>query len=411
MKILLINSVCGIGSTGKIVSKIANNYLDNGNECVVAYGRYNAPKECAAYSKKICTSLEVKINGVKARILDNEGFNAKKSTKRFLDWVEKYNPDVIWIHNLHGYYINIELLFNWLKKHENINVKWTLHDCWAFTGHCAYFSYVNCNKWTEGCSKCIQKYKYPKSIFFDNSSKNYEMKKKMFSGIKNMELIVPSKWLEKLVKNSFLGVYKISIVKNSIDKNIYKVSNKNYFDKFNINNKIILLGLANVWEERKGLYDFYKLSQMLNNNYVIVLVGLEKKQINKIEKKISNVKMVSSINGISVFEKITEQENNNDSINKDDSQVFIKVNPSVENVYRLLMKKEPIYNNKFSINKLICIERTNNQIELANIYSSADYYLHLSYEDNYPTTCLEAKACGTSIILYDCCGNSETIDD
>lgn len=135
MKVLFINSVCGIRSTGRIVAQLAEDYIKNGHECRIAYGREEAPEALSAISIRIGSELNVKRNVILARLLDNEGLNAKRATRIFLNWANMYNPDVLWLHNIHGYYLNIEMLFDWIKSRPQMQVKWTLHDCWAFTGH------------------------------------------------------------------------------------------------------------------------------------------------------------------------------------------------------------------------------------------------------------------------------------
>ena len=152
----MINSVCGIRSTGRICTDTAERLISDGHECRIAYGRENVPSKYKAISCRIGSEWQVRLNGIKARLFDNEGLNAKSQTKAFLKWAEEYNPDLLWLHNLHGYYINYELLFNWIKSRPQMQVKWTLHDCWSFTGHCAHFSFVGCNKWKSACEKCPQ---------------------------------------------------------------------------------------------------------------------------------------------------------------------------------------------------------------------------------------------------------------
>lgn len=278
MKVLIINSVCGIRSTGRIVSDLALQYINNGHECIVAYGREYVPDRFKNISYRITTDTNVKINALKARVFDNEAFNAIKETKKFIKWADNYNPDVLWLHNLHGYYINIELLFKWIKSRPKMKVKWTLHDCWAFTGHCAYFSYVKCDKWTDECCDCPQSKSYPSSLIFDASRSNFLRKKNCFTGVKNMSIITPSKWLAELVKQSFLKEYPVSVEYNTVDKSIFKPTDGDFRKKHKLDNKLIILGVASVWDDRKGLADFIELSEHLSSDYKIVLVGLSKKQ-------------------------------------------------------------------------------------------------------------------------------------
>ena len=341
MKILQINSVCGYGSTGKIAYDLCKVLESNGHECVVAYGRGNAPKDIKTI--KIGTDKDVKIHGAASRITDKHGFYSKNVTKKFIKQIEEYDPDIIHLHNIHGYYINIELLFNYLSKADK-KVIWTLHDCWSFTGHCPYFDYVGCDKWKEECHNCPQKYRYPKSLFLDNSRRNYQIKKKLFTSVKDMTIVTPSKWLAELVKQSFLSKYPVKVIYNGIDLDIFKPTPSDFREKHNLKDKFIVLGVASVWEKRKGLDDFIKLSKMLSDKYRVVLVGLNKKQ------------------------------------------------------------KDNLPGN------IIGITRTSNANELAQIYTVADVFVNPTYEDNFPTTNIEALACGTPIITYDTGGSIESVN-
>lgn len=343
MRILFINSVCGIRSTGRIVTESAEELMAFGNECRIAYGRESIPTKYKNLSYRIGTDINVKINALNARAFDNDGFSAKKETEKFIEWANNYDPDVLWLHNLHGYYINIELLFNWIKTRPNMQVKWTLHDCWAFTGHCAYFSMINCNKWKIQCEKCIQKRGYPASYFIDNSKKNFERKRNAFTGVKHMTLITPSKWLADLVSESYLKEYNVEVHYNTIDKTVFKPTASNFRERYQLKDKLIVLGVASTWDKRKGLKDFIKLEKMLSDRYSIVLVGVDKKQ-----KKVLS-------------------------------------------------------------NRFITIEKTNSAKELAEIYTAADVFLNLTYEDNYPTVNLEAQACGTPCITYRTGGSVESV--
>ncbi len=343
MRILFINSVCGIRSTGRIVTELFEKLSSEGNECRIAYGRETAPEKYKAVSYKIGTDLSVRLSGLKARIFDNEGFNAKKETERFIEWADEFNPDILWLHNLHGYYINIDLLFAWIKSRPKMEVRWTLHDCWAFTGHCAYFSMKNCEKWKTHCENCPQKSEYPKSIFKDNSRNNFEKKCLAFTGVENIKLIAPSKWLAGLVGESFLKNYPIEVRYNTIDKSVFKPTPSNFREKYSLHNKTVVLGVASVWNERKGYGDFLELSKKLDEGYKLVLVGLSKGQLKRLPKKI------------------------------------------------------------------IGLEKTDSARELAEIYTAADVFLNLTYEDNYPTVNLEAFSCGTPCITYRTGGSVESV--
>lgn len=294
-KVLLINSVCGIGSTGRICTDLAQQFEKQGNEVKIAYGRNSyVPKQFQKYAVRIGNNFDVKLHALQTRLFDNHGFGSYNATKKFLNWVEEYNPNLIWLHNIHGYYINIELLFNWLKQHQNIQVKWTLHDCWAFTGHCTHFMIAKCNKWQTECKNCPQKKMYPVSLFKDNSKQNFEKKKKLFTGLQNLTLITPSQWLANLVKQSFLKEYSVEVVYNTIDKNIFKPTPSDFRKKYGLENKKIILGVASIWDYRKGLNDFIELSKMLDDKYKIILVGLTQKQIKSLPRNILGLQKTNS---------------------------------------------------------------------------------------------------------------------
>lgn len=292
MKVLMINSVCGIGSTGRICTDIADELTENGHECKIAFGRKAAPERYQKYAYRITSDGGVKINALKARLFDNEGFNAARATKKLISFIEEYNPDVIHLHNLHGYYLNVEVLFDYLKKADK-KVVWTLHDCWAFTGHCAYFDYPECGKWRENCGNCGRLNDYPKAII-DRSERNLAKKKGIFGGVKNLTVVTPSKWLAELAKQSFLGEYLIEVINNGIDTAVFHPTESNFKEKNGLSGKKIILGVANIWDARKGLGDFISLSKKISDDYRIVLVGLDEKQLGMLPENILGITRTSS---------------------------------------------------------------------------------------------------------------------
>lgn len=343
MKVLMINVVCGIRSTGRICTDLATALEAQGHEVKIAYGRENVPEQFQEYAVRIGSDLDVKLHGVKARLFDGAGFGSKRATEKFIDWVKEYDPDVIHLHNIHGYYINAEVLFNYLKACGK-KVIWTLHDCWAFTGHCVYFDYVGCDKWKTGCEHCPQKSEYPARIGPDMSRNNYVKKRELFTGISNMTLVTPSRWLADLLSESYMKEYPTRVIHNGVDTEVFKPTEGNVKERYNCQNKKIVLGVAAVWDKRKGLDYFVELSKMLDDSYQIILVGLSKEQIEKLPKNI------------------------------------------------------------------IGIERTNNVEELAELYTAADVFVNPTLEDNYPTTNLEAIACGTPVITYATGGSPESAE-
>jgi len=281
MRLLEINSVCGIKSTGRIAVDIAKEYEEKGYEVKIAYGRDSVPEDCKKYSVKIGNNWDFYIHGIKSRLFDMHGLGSKRATKSFLEWASEYNPDILWIHNIHGYYINYEMLFDWIKNRPEMEVRWTLHDCWAFTGHCSHFSASNCYKWQRGCYKCIQKSVYPSSILIDNSKKNYGRKKIAFSNVEKLTICVPSQWLYKHVSKSFLGQYPIEVIPNRVDLAVFSHKESNFRQKIGVaEQKIMLLGLASVWPPSKGLADLLYIYKNIDKSlFEMVVVGLSQKQI------------------------------------------------------------------------------------------------------------------------------------
>lgn len=293
MKYLFINSVSGFGSTGRIVAETCRHLTAEGHECRIAYGRKeNGAVDIA--SIPIGGRLDNIIHGMENRLLDNQGFGSFFATLRFLKQAEEFDPDVIWLHNIHGYYLHIGLLFRWLKR-SGKQIRWTLHDCWALTGHCAYFDYVGCDRWKTGCHHCPQKGEYPRAMLLDGSSRNYRTKKELFTGIPNLTLIVPSHWLEKRVKESFLGEYPVEVVYNTVDRQIFRPTESDFRERHGLTGKKIVLGVANVWDRRKGLEDFIALAGLLPESYRIVLIGLSEQQIASLPEKILGLPRTSSL--------------------------------------------------------------------------------------------------------------------
>lgn len=344
MKVLQINTTVNTTSTGRIAEEIGQTLMDQGYESVIAY-RKAGPAGSLSDLIKIGNTFDMYLHGVKSRLLDRHGFGSKNPTKSLIKEIERVNPDVIGLHNIHGYYLNIEILFNHLKSVQK-PVVWTFHDCWPFTGHCAYFDFVNCEKWKTECSSCPLTHAYPTSWHIDNSTKNFYDKKKIFTGLKNLTIVTPSKWLKNLVKQSFLKDYPVEVINNGIDLKRFKpVKTESIIEKYSLNGYKIVLGVASVWDRRKGLDHFIELAKLMDDDIRIVLVGLDKKQIQSLPQNI------------------------------------------------------------------IGVERTESVEELAALYSCADVFVNPTLVDNFPTTNLEALACGTPVITYDTGGSPEAVDD
>lgn len=345
--LLQINTTLNSGSTGRIAEGIGLTAKNNGWDCYVAHGaRYKNvsqlhPIQVGNYFNEIIHG------GWYSLLCDHHGLGSIHATKCLIKKIDTIiKPDIIHLHNIHGYYLNYRLLFEYLQT-VNIPVVWTLHDCWAFTGHCVHFDLIKCNKWQTQCCQCPQRGCYPKSFILDHSFDNYQLKKRLFTSLSDRLIIVPvSNWLAGLVKQSFLKDSRIQVIHNGIDIKSFEPSNdmNELVERNQINNKIIL-GVAAPWSERKGLLDFIKLRSILPlSDYTIVLIGLTKKQIIHLPKGI------------------------------------------------------------------IGLERTQNIQELAKWYSVANVFFNPTYEDNYPTVNLEAIACGTPVVTYRTGGSPEAIN-
>jgi len=285
MKTLLqITSEVNMGSVGRIAEEIGQLAIQNGWHSYIAYGRNENSSQSNLI--KIGTSFDIKIHGVQTRLFDRHGLASRNSTKRLIEQIKVVNPDVIHLHILHGYYINIKVFFNYLAN-TNIPVVWTLHDCWPFTGHCAYFDYINCKKWKSGCFNCPLKRDYPASLLIDRSRKNYYLKKTLFNSIENMQIVTVSKWLKNMVAESFLNNISTQVIYNGIDINVFTPTiYEDTRKKYSIEEKFVILGVANVWSFRKGFSDFIELSKHLSSNDIIILVGLSTNQIKQLPNNI-----------------------------------------------------------------------------------------------------------------------------
>ncbi len=342
MRVLLINSVCGRGSTGKICTDIAEVLTERGHEVKIAYGRGVVLEQYKKYAVRVGTEFDVKAHWLLTRLFDMHGLGSRMATLKFIRYIKEFNPDIIHLHNIHGYYINIKLLFEFLKAFHK-PVIWTLHDCWAFTGHCSHFDLIKCNKWEAGCYKCPLKKEYPASRVMDRSRYNYNLKKKLFGEIDDLTIVTPSKWLANLVERSFLGKYKTEVIPNGISTDAFKYRESDFKNRYGIEGKKTILGVAGIWSRSKGLEDIIKLSAIVDDGYVCVVVG-----------------------------KIPNKE-------------------------------------KYDLSRVIHIDHIDNAIELAEIYSSADFFFNPTMEETYSMVNLEAYTAGTPVITYRTGGSPETL--
>lgn len=343
MPILLqISLEVNSGSIGRIAEQIGEKVISAGWDSYITYARSNQPSKSKVI--KIGTYRDIYWHGFMTRLFDNHCLNSSRPTQLLIKKIKEINPDIIQLHHIHGYYLNMKILFKYLSS-LNIPIVWTFHDCWSITGHCAHFDYIHCDKWKTGCYKCIQKKEYPASWLLDQSERNYHLKKTLFNSVSNLTIVPVSNWLGEIVRHSFLKQHTIQIIHNGIDLDIFspQTNGDKIRSKYGIKRKKILLGVASKWDTRKGLKDFFELQKIIDQDYVIMLIGLNTQQI----------------------------------------------------------KDLPI--------GIIGLIRTENVQKLAELYSIAEAFINPTWEDTFPTTNLEAMACGTPVITYKTGGSVEAI--
>lgn len=335
MKLLQINVTANSGSTGKIAEAIGQLAISHGWESWIAYGR--GKPQSKSNLIRIGNDLDMRWHGLETRILDNHGLASRRTTRQFIHQIKMIKPDIIHLHNIHGYFINYPILFQFLRDWGG-PVVWTWHDIWPMTGHCAFFGLEPCEKWKTGCHKCHRKYVYPASLICNRSSKNYEDKCTAFSGLSNMTIALASDWLEEMKKDSFLKEMPGVVIHNGIDLKLFSpelvsVQGNNY-----------ILAVANVWTHEKGWDDLMSLRKKFPEDIEIIMVGLTKEQIKSLPDGIKGIQRTESIN------------------------------------------------------------------EMKSLYSNAIAFINPTWGDNFPTTNIEALACGTPVITYNTGGSPESID-
>lgn len=346
MKVFQINTVCGTGSTGRIAVNLAHMLEEQGNQSCIAYARGSAPADVDTFC--FGNKLEIYWHGIMTRLTDRHGMYSGKATKQLIAKIKEYNPDIIHLHNVHGYYLNIELLFDFLKEY-NRPVVWTLHDCWTFTGHCSHYTSVKCEKWKTQCYECPLKKEYPGSLFWDNSKENYRKKKELFTGLVQLHLVTPSVWLKNQVEQSFFfqnsenRAITCTAIPNGIETDKFVPTASDLKKQHGIEGKKVILGVANVWTKQKGINDFVQLSKLLDDSYQLVMIGMDEK------------------------------------------------------------RKKTLPSN------ILALERTKNLEELIQWYSVTDVYFNSSIEETMGMTTGEAISCGIPVVTYDSTAVPESV--
>lgn len=350
MKTLLqINPVLRVNtSTGRIMQEIGELAMQHGWRSCIAYSKgRDGIKSCQSEVIPVGNKWSTIWHGLETRLFDRHGLASNEATRLFVKQIQELKPDVIHIHNIHGYFLNYQILFDFLAK-SNIPVVWTVHDCWLYTGHCYYYSYAGCNKWQTGCGHCPQKREFPASWLIDRSHQNYEDKKQAFTSLPLDQLtIVPvSEWIREEMQYSFFRNNQFHVIHNGINTNIFNIYNPEQVkQKYELNGKHILLGVASIWSREKGFDDCIQMADLLHPDEMLVLVGVRPEQQKRLKKN------------------------------------------------------------------MLGIPRTENIHQLAELYAAADAFINPTWQDNYPTVNLEAIACGTPVVTYRTGGSIEAITD
>lgn len=286
-KLLQINISANWGSHGKIAEDIGQEVLTRGWSSFIAYGRISNPSKSQLIH--IGSTWDEHWHYINSMLFDSHGLSSKNATRILIDSIKQVKPDLIHLHNIHGYYINYPILFEFLRVYRK-PVVWTLHDCWSFTGHCTHFEYDRCFKWQTGCYDCQFKHVYPSSLIIEKSRRNYDLKKECFTSLDNLTLVPVSNWLYNHIMKSFLKNQNIYVIHNGVDIGTFK-PNKIIRE----NGVIELLGVASNWKMRKGLPDFIELRKILPENYHLTLIGLTKKEISQLPKGISGLERTNNV--------------------------------------------------------------------------------------------------------------------
>lgn len=328
------------------MQEIGEMAMAKGWESYVAYSRgRDGLRPCQSRLVPVGTKASVALHGVTTRLLDRHGLASSAATRRFVQRIEEIKPDIIHIHNIHGYFLNYKVLFDYLRRC-GTPVVWTVHDCWLYTGHCYYYSYVGCDRWQTECHDCPQRGDFPKSLFVDRSRQNFKDKRAAFTSLSKEQLtIVPvSDWIAGEMRHSFLSDFPFRVIHNGIDTEVFApCDTESARARYGLRAKYILIGVASIWSKEKGFDDFLRLASMLNDGEQLVLVG------------------------------VTDEDK----------------------------KRLP--------RNVVGISRTENVRQLAALYSTATAFVNLTYQDNYPTVNLEAIACGTPVVTYRTGGSVEAV--
>ncbi len=278
MRVYQLNTFCGLKSTGRIAWDICKLVLQDGGSVRFGYGAEAPSAEAAPYAYKIGGKWGRKLHGALRKLADGEGLGSVIATRALIRDIEKFQPDLIHLHNIHGAYLHIPTLFRYLAS-VRVPVVWTLHDCWPFTGHCAYFDASGCDRWQTECHHCPSLDRYPICKGLDGSRRNHRIKKKYLNKPENMTFVTPCQWLKAYLQRSHLGHYPCRVIYNGINFSNFKPVSSDLRTRYGLEDKKIVLSVASDWDERKGLPYLVKAAKELGSDYCFVLIGLSEAQV------------------------------------------------------------------------------------------------------------------------------------
>ena len=337
MRVAQINVTSEL-STGKIALAICETLQQSGHAALLCYSRGGIPQGVPGY--RIGSRADTLVHAGLARFLDCAGFLSRGATKKLVRQLKLYKPDLVHLHNLHGYYLNLPILMEYLQN-AGVPVVWTLHDCWPFTGHCAHYSMARCERFISGCHHCPNQKQYPASVLLDRSRQNWRKKREILTALPDLTLCAPSRWLAGEAQKSFLGGYPVRVLPSGIDLSVFRPAGEEavqtVIDRYRLarfGSKPILLSAASAWRAAKGINDLIDLQALLQDEAVIVIAGLTAKQMEILPPEIIGLPLIHGAD------------------------------------------------------------------TLRALYTAADLYLSLSYEESQGLTLVEALACGTQVLCY-----------
>lgn len=302
-RLLSINATLNWGSTGRIVEQIAQLAQKSGWDCYTAHGpRYI--RESMTQTIQVSSEFDNRMHAIKSIFMGGHGLGSKHSTKLFVEAIKEINPDIIHLHNIHGYYINYPILFNYLKEC-NIPVVWTFHDCWPMTGQCTHFERIGCERWKseKGCYNCPQLMASYKTIV-DRSHRNWNLKKISFSAVENLTIVTVSEWLKNIVNESYLSKKTVKVIHNGVDLNCFKPTPVTRMELNLDEEKPVLLGVSSEWGEKKGIKDFIELA--MDEKYQVVMIGVTEQQQKSLPSSIKAIKRTNNVQELVKYYSIAD---------------------------------------------------------------------------------------------------------